>query len=89
LEDDWVPGEDGRSLDDIEEEARKREAGARAVVLEMIGDLPEADAKPPADMLFVCKLNPVTTEEARHSLTGTCCPRLARTPRGFADSQAR
>jgi len=30
LEDDWVPGEDGRSLDDIEEEARKREAGARA-----------------------------------------------------------
>ena len=31
----------------------------------MIGDLPEADAKPPADMLFVCKLNPVTTEEAR------------------------
>jgi len=62
-----VPGEDGRSLDDIEEEARKREAGARAVVLEMIGDLPEADAKPPADMLFVCKLNPVTTEEARRA----------------------
>ncbi|KAK9821133.1 hypothetical protein WJX81_005434 [Elliptochloris bilobata] len=63
LEDDWVPNDDGRSLDEIEEEARKREAGARAVVLEMIGDLPEADAKPPSDMLFVCKLNPVTTEE--------------------------
>ena len=29
----------------------------RAVVLEMIGDLPEADAKPPENMLFVCKLN--------------------------------
>jgi peptidyl-prolyl cis-trans isomerase-like 4 len=29
----------------------------------MIGDLPEADAKPPSNMLFVCKLNPVTTEE--------------------------
>ena len=25
----------------------------------MIGDLPEADAKPPTNMLFVCKLNPV------------------------------
>ena len=25
----------------------------------MIGDLPEADAKPPEDMLFVCKLNQV------------------------------
>ena len=65
LEDDWVPTDDGRSLDEIEEAARKREAAARAVVLEMIGDLPEADAKPPSDMLFVCKLNPVTTEEAR------------------------
>ena len=55
--------------------ARAREAAARAVVLEMIGDLPEADAKPPSDMLFVCKLNPVTTEEARRtciwSLMGT------------------
>lgn len=29
----------------------------------MIGDLPEADAKPPPNMLFICKLNPVTTEE--------------------------
>lgn len=32
-------------------------------MLEMIGDLPEADAKPPSSVLFVCKLNPVTTEE--------------------------
>ncbi|CAL8460649.1 g179 [Coccomyxa elongata] len=63
LEDDWVPQEDGRSLEDIERETRQREAENRAVVLEMIGDLPEADAKPPSNMLFVCKLNPVTTEE--------------------------
>lgn len=42
---------------------REKEAHNRAVVLEMIGDLPEADAKPPANMLFICKLNPVTTEE--------------------------
>lgn len=63
LEDDWVPPEDGRSLEEIEKETRQREAENRAVVLEMIGDLPEADAKPPSNMLFVCKLNPVTTEE--------------------------
>lgn len=63
LEDNWVPQEDGRSLEDIERETRQREAENRAVVLEMIGDLPEADAKPPSNMLFVCKLNPVTTEE--------------------------
>jgi hypothetical protein len=42
---------------------REKEAHNRAVVLEMIGDLPEADAKPPENMLFICKLNPVTTEE--------------------------
>ena len=31
-----------------------------AVVLEMIGDLPSADTAPPDNVLFVCKLNPVT-----------------------------
>lgn len=29
----------------------------------MVGDLPDADVKPPSNMLFVCKLNPVTREE--------------------------
>ena len=29
----------------------------------MVGDLPEADVKPPSNMLFICKLNQVTTEE--------------------------
>ena len=29
----------------------------------MIGDLPDADAKPPEESLFVCKLNPVTSDE--------------------------
>ena len=46
---------------------RKYEAQNRAVVLEMIGDLPEADSKPPTNMLFVCKLNQVTTEEVKAS----------------------
>ena len=63
LEDDWVPKEDMRDAAIIEEEARKQEAEKRAEVLEMVGDLPTADAKPPSDMVFVCKLNPVTTEE--------------------------
>ncbi len=63
LEDDWVPTEDTRELEEIERETREQEARNKAVVLEMIGDLPEADAKPPPNMLFICKLNPVTTEE--------------------------
>lgn len=48
------------------------EAKSRAVVLEMIGDLPEADAAPPANMLFICKLNPVTTEEDLEIIFSRC-----------------
>lgn len=29
----------------------------------MVGDIPDADAKPPENVLFVCTLNPVTTDE--------------------------
>ena len=28
----------------------------------MTGDLPSADVKPPEEVLFICKLNPVTTD---------------------------
>ncbi|KAH6925162.1 hypothetical protein HPB50_001403 [Hyalomma asiaticum] len=53
----------GRSMEEIEEEIKAKEARARATVLEMIGDLPDVDAAPPENVLFVCKLNPVTTDE--------------------------
>ena len=41
----------------------EREARSRAEVLEMIGDMPDAEAAPEKNMIFVCKLNPVTQEE--------------------------
>lgn len=53
----------GRTMEEIEEEIQSKEAKARATVLEMIGDLPDVDAAPPENVLFVCKLNPVTTDE--------------------------
>jgi peptidyl-prolyl cis-trans isomerase-like 4 len=28
-----------------------------------IGDLPDADVKPPENVLFICKLNPATVDE--------------------------
>ena len=59
MEDDWAPANDQRPAEEIERETLKSEAFNRAVVLEMIGDLPEADAKPPSNMLFICKLNQV------------------------------
>ncbi|KAK9818607.1 hypothetical protein WJX74_010293 [Apatococcus lobatus] len=63
LEDDWRPDQDARPVEEIEKANRENEAHNRAVVLEMIGDLPEAESKPPSNMLFICKLNQVTTEE--------------------------
>lgn len=42
---------------------REREARAQALTLEMVGDLPHAEVKPPENVLFVCKLNPVTQGE--------------------------
>ena len=42
---------------------REREARAQALTLEMLGDLPHAEVKPPENVLFVCKLNPVTQDE--------------------------
>ncbi|QIW97536.1 hypothetical protein AMS68_003054 [Peltaster fructicola] len=42
---------------------REREARAQALTLELIGDLPFADVTPSEQILFVCKLNPVTRDE--------------------------
>ncbi|PKX90305.1 cyclophilin-like protein [Aspergillus novofumigatus IBT 16806] len=60
---------DDEDLDEnMDEEAmeklrREREARAQALTLEMVGDLPFAEVKPPENVLFVCKLNPVTQDE--------------------------
>ncbi|XP_047176064.1 peptidyl-prolyl cis-trans isomerase CYP59-like [Vigna umbellata] len=48
---------------ELEEVIRSKEAHSRAVVLESIGDIPDAEIKPPENVLFVCKLNPVTEDE--------------------------
>lgn len=60
--------------EDLDEEAEKdetelsemrmeREAKARATILEIIGDLPDAEIAPPENVLFICKLNSVTTDD--------------------------
>lgn len=54
--------------EEVDEEAaakkrREAEARAQALTLEMMGDLPFAEVKPPENVLFVCKLNPVTQDE--------------------------
>eukprot|EP00624_Nannochloropsis_granulata_P001981 evm.model.NODE_1941_length_7655_cov_17.332071.2 len=60
---DLVDEEDGLTAEALDERIREAEAKKRAVVLEMIGDLPDAEIKPPENVLFVCKLNAITTDE--------------------------
>jgi len=50
-------------MEEIEEIIQDKEAKSRATILEMVGDLPDADIAPPENVLFVCKLNPVTSDE--------------------------
>lgn len=42
---------------------KDKEAKARATILEIVGDIPDADIAPPENVLFVCKLNPVTNDD--------------------------
>lgn len=68
LEDDWIPMDEQLNPRELEEVLREKDALSRAVVLETIGDIPEAEAKPPDNVLFVCKLNPVTEDEDLHTI---------------------
>jgi len=61
-------GEDEDPLAELPEEEterQRREAAAKAsaLTLEMVGDLPFANVRPPENVLFVCKLNAVTRDE--------------------------
>ncbi|XP_002965263.2 peptidyl-prolyl cis-trans isomerase CYP59 [Selaginella moellendorffii] len=60
LDDGWNPTIDETKM---EIENRAREARSRAVVLEMVGDIPDAEMKPPENVLFARNLNRVTEEE--------------------------
>lgn len=53
----------GKTEEEINEIIAGKEANARATILEMVGDLPDADCAPPENVLFVCKLNPVTNDD--------------------------
>lgn len=58
-----VNDNDGKTEAEVDEDMADKEAKARATILEMIGDIPDADVKPPENVLFICKLNPVTRDE--------------------------
>ncbi|XVF34145.1 hypothetical protein REPUB_Repub18cG0033200 [Reevesia pubescens] len=68
LEDDWVPMDEQLGASELEEVLRAKDAHSSAVVLESIGDIPDAEIKPPDNVLFVCKLNPATEDEDLHTI---------------------
>ncbi|XP_015589340.1 peptidyl-prolyl cis-trans isomerase sig-7 [Cephus cinctus] len=53
----------GMTIEQIVEMRKQKEAKARATILEIVGDIPDADMAPPENVLFVCKLNPVTNDD--------------------------
>uniref|UniRef100_H3CAJ2 Peptidyl-prolyl cis-trans isomerase n=1 Tax=Tetraodon nigroviridis TaxID=99883 RepID=H3CAJ2_TETNG len=61
--DEVIDDAEGKESEELEEILNEKEAKTRAILLEMVGDLPDADVRPPENVLFVCKLNPVTTDE--------------------------
>merc|ERR1719385_420286 len=48
---------------EMNEVIAEKEAKARAAILTIVGDLPDEDVAPPENVLFVCKLNPVTCDD--------------------------
>ena len=66
LEDDFnfnTLYKDQETEEKVKEKLQEHEAKNRALVLEMLEDLPDADVKPPENVLFVCKLNPITQDD--------------------------
>jgi len=60
---DELEANKNKTEEQIKQEEQDKGAKAREEVLEILQDIPYAEIKPPDDVLFVCKLNPVTTEE--------------------------
>lgn len=54
---------EGKTKEEIEREMDEKEAREKAIMLEILGDLPDASVRPPENVLFICKLNPITEEE--------------------------
>uniref|UniRef100_A0AC34QAW2 Peptidyl-prolyl cis-trans isomerase n=1 Tax=Panagrolaimus sp. JU765 TaxID=591449 RepID=A0AC34QAW2_9BILA len=61
--DEKLDEDEGKTAEEIKKELEQKEMRAQAQILEIVGDLHYADEKPPDNVLFVCKLNPVTTSE--------------------------
>lgn len=72
--DEEIDDTKGKTMEEIDEMIEERELKAGTQILEMVGDIPDADIKPPDNVLFVCKLNPVTQDEDLEIIFGRFGP---------------
>ncbi|KAL3114209.1 hypothetical protein niasHT_014053 [Heterodera trifolii] len=61
--DERLDEDEGKTEEELRKELEVNDMKAQAQILEIVGDLHYADERPPDNVLFVCKLNPVTTSE--------------------------
>ena len=59
-----IPAEASTKSDGVVGVKEKKNADSAAKTLEILGDLPSVDTKPPETVLFVCKLNSITDSSA-------------------------
>jgi peptidyl-prolyl cis-trans isomerase-like 4 len=60
---DWIKEAEKYKLNDLTIHEEQAKSQSRALTLELLGDLPDAGAAPPENVLFVCRLNPMTQED--------------------------
>uniref|UniRef100_A0A914I9L1 Peptidyl-prolyl cis-trans isomerase n=1 Tax=Globodera rostochiensis TaxID=31243 RepID=A0A914I9L1_GLORO len=61
--DERLDEDEGKTEEELRKELEVKDMKAQAQILEIVGDLHYAEERPPDNVLFVCKLNPVTTGE--------------------------
>eukprot|EP00039_Didymoeca_costata_P018351 m.333114 g.333114 ORF g.333114 m.333114 type:complete len:437 (-) comp17072_c0_seq1:45-1355(-) len=62
-DDEALNDNEGMTVEEVEQLQRQKVAKAQATILEMVGDIADADMAPPENVLFVCQLNAITTAE--------------------------
>lgn len=60
---DEIEQEKTLSAEQIRHRIEQRELRSKSFTLEILGDIPSQDAAPSDNVLFVCKLNPITQEQ--------------------------
>lgn len=71
LEDDFDINEfykDKQTEEKLKEKLQEQEAKNKAIILELLEDIPDSEIKPPENVLFVCKLNPITQDNDLESI---------------------